>query len=176
MKTLTEKYRLVLEEKFSKKQFVTDARRLHPNLVTQLNSFDDTVSILKNKGLIFEELEKYKAEKSPEYERERTADDYSLDHLERAIDVELEEKGFDTTSIDFTEEEYLAAKKKAITNLEKDYNYYLNKLAGVKSITKRTDEMKPVEKEFVDKDNEMTKVKLKEGFKKLIKNIISEEG
>ena len=54
MKTLTEKYKAVLEGKYNKKQFVRDARLSHPNHITQYNGFDDTVAILKNKGLVFE--------------------------------------------------------------------------------------------------------------------------
>ena len=54
MKTLTEKYKAVLEGKYNKKQFVRDARLSHPNHITQYNGFDDTVAILKNRGLVFE--------------------------------------------------------------------------------------------------------------------------
>lgn len=54
MKTLTEKYKAVLEGKYNRKQFVRDARLSHPNHITQYNGFDDTVAILKNRGLVFE--------------------------------------------------------------------------------------------------------------------------
>lgn len=54
MRTLTEKYRAVLQESFTKAQFVRDARLAHPTLITQFNGFDDTVQILKNKGMISE--------------------------------------------------------------------------------------------------------------------------
>lgn len=189
MRTLTEKYNLVLEEKYSKKQFITDARRLYPNFITQLNSFNDTVSILKNKGLIFEmEVEKYQEAESPDYYEERTSDDYSLDHLERAIDFELEEKGFDTVAINFSQEDYKEARVRALANLKKDKNFYLHKLSNTQATEDRPDVYKEVDmkaalsKENIeslkDSDYEMTRIKLKEGFKKLIKNMLldSEEG
>lgn len=185
MRTLTEKYNSVLQEGYSKNQFVTDARRLYPNFITQLNGFDDAVSILKNKGLIFEmEIEKYQESESPDYFEERTSDDYSLDHLERAIDVELEEKGFDTVAINFTQEDYDQARKRAIANLEKDKNYYLHKLSNTEISEDRPDVYKEVDlkaalskenmESLKDSDYEMKKVKLKEGFKKLITNILLE--
>lgn len=54
MKTLTEKYNGVLNETFSKDQFLRDARLEQPQLVTQHNSYQDAVNILLNKGLISE--------------------------------------------------------------------------------------------------------------------------
>ena len=63
MKTLTEKYNAVLEGKLSKKQFVRDARLALPQHITQYNGYEDAVAILKNKGMVFEGLEKYKEEK-----------------------------------------------------------------------------------------------------------------
>lgn len=237
MRTLTEKYNAVLEGKFAKAQFVRDARLSHPNFITQFNGFEDTVTILKNKGLISEakswmmgkdypaygqvvdiekegekvhvtflandkettftfvedpddrdkwieiseslneEIEKYKADKSPEYQYiSNTEDMFSFETIERAIDAELDKKGFDTVSVNFTREDYEKAKKQALKNLQKDPNFYLYQLAGEKVTKKRTDVMKPVEKDnFVDKDNAMKKEKLKEGFKKLIVSILREE-
>ena len=54
MKTLTEKYNAVLEGKFSKSQFVKDAKRELPRLISPYNGYNDTVQILKSKGMIFE--------------------------------------------------------------------------------------------------------------------------
>jgi len=179
MRTLTEKYNAVLEGSYNKKQFLRDARLALPNFISQYNGFDDAVSILKNKGMIFEELEKYKADKAPEYDNGVVAaDKFNLTDLERGIDYELEKKGFNTVHFDFTEEDHLAAKETAVKNLEKDANYYTNLLAGQPEVTseKRSDVYKEVEKNnHVDKDNGMVKAKLKESFKKLIVRVLTED-
>lgn len=237
MRTLTEKYNAVLQGQFSETQFVRDARLAYPNLITQFNGFQDTVTILKNRGMIHEakawimgkdypgygqvvdiekegekvhitflangeettftfvedpgdrdkwieisetvneEVEKYKADKSPEYNFESNTEDFfPVEAVERGVDFELAKKGFDTVNINFTKEDYDKAKKQAIKNLEKDPNFYLHQLTGEKVSKKRTDVMKPVEKNnFVDKDNEMKKQKLKESIKKLIVKILNED-
>ena len=54
MRTLQEKYNAIQEGKFSKDQFLRDARLQLPNLVTQYNGYDDAVKILKNRGMIQE--------------------------------------------------------------------------------------------------------------------------
>ena len=59
MRTLTEKYNGVLEGRYAKAQFLRDARLAHPQFITQFNGYDDTVSILKNKGMISEAPVKY---------------------------------------------------------------------------------------------------------------------
>lgn len=166
MKTLTEKFNAVLEGKFSKKQFVRDARLAHPQLITQYNGYDDTVAILKNRGYIFEQIEKYKEEKLPAYDNGVTeADKHPLEAIERGVDYELEKKGFNTIQPDFSEDDYEKAKKKVIDNLEKNPNHYLNILADEPTRVQknRKDVMKPVEKNnHVDKDNGMVKAELKE--------------
>lgn len=166
MKTLTEKYNAVLEGKFNKKQFVRDARLAHPQLITQYNGYEDTVAILKNKGYIFEQIEKYKEEKLPAYDNGVTeADKHPLEAIERGVDYELEKKGFNTIQPDFSEEDYEKVKKKVIDNLEKNPNHYLNILADEPTRVQknRKDVMKPVEKDnHVDKDNGMVKANLKE--------------
>lgn len=54
MRTLQEKYNGIQEGKFSKENFLADARKELPNLVTRFNGYDDAVQILKNKGMIRE--------------------------------------------------------------------------------------------------------------------------
>ena len=179
MRTLTEKYNAVLQGEYSKKQFVRDARLAHSNLITQYNGYEDTVAILKNKGMVFEGLEKYKEEKMPEYDNGvLPADKFSIEDIERGVDYELEKKGFNTVHRDFTEEDYLKAKDKAVKNLEKNRNFYLSLLGGESTRVpkKRPDVMKPVDKKnAVDKDNGMKKAELKESFKKLIVKVLTED-
>jgi hypothetical protein len=52
--TLQEQYNLIKEGKGNKQQFFKSVRHLFPNLVTPINTYDDTVRILKNKGIITE--------------------------------------------------------------------------------------------------------------------------
>jgi hypothetical protein len=59
MRTLQEKYNGINEGKFSKDQFLRDARMEQPTLVTQYNGYDDAVQILKNRGMIQEALADY---------------------------------------------------------------------------------------------------------------------
>ena len=54
MRTLQEKYNAIQEGKFSKDQFLVEARMQQPQLVTRFNGYDDAVQILKNRGMIAE--------------------------------------------------------------------------------------------------------------------------
>jgi hypothetical protein len=54
MKTLQEQYNLLKEGKGNKQQFFKSARHLFPDLITPVNTFEDTVRILKNRGIIAE--------------------------------------------------------------------------------------------------------------------------
>jgi len=168
MKTLTEKYNAILEGNFSKTQFLRDARLAHPNLITQFNGFEDTVQILKNKGLIFEEQKV----KDYQYEAE-TIDMFPIEAVERGVDVELEEMGLDSVEVP-SEEDYTKALDKTLKNLEKNTLYYLELLAGTDT-AKKTDTMVPATKtNSVDTDNGMKKVTVNEMAvaKDLIKTLI----
>ena len=52
--TLQEQYNLLKEGKGNKQQFFKSARHLFPNLITPVNTYEDTVCILKNRGIIAE--------------------------------------------------------------------------------------------------------------------------
>jgi len=122
MKTLQEKYNAVLEGNFPKSQFVRDAKMEVPRFISPYNGFEDTVQILKNKGMLIEA----KAE-TPEYDK--PAPGYPLEALERGVDYELEKMGLMSNET-VSEEDYAKAKKKAEKNLEKDVNHYLHLLSG----------------------------------------------
>ena len=108
MKTLQEKYNAILEGNFSKKQFVRDARLAHSNLITQFNSFADTVAILKNKGMVVEAKKaEVTAYKKPEVD---PIDMIAPDLLDHGIEAELHAAGITGTP---SEEEYAKAKEKA---------------------------------------------------------------
>lgn len=54
MKTLQEQFNLIKEGKGNKGVFLKEAKRNHSNVISNINSFDETVSILKQKGIISE--------------------------------------------------------------------------------------------------------------------------
>ena len=153
MKTLTEKYRGVLSESFSKKQFVRDARMEWPQLVNQFTGFNDAVAILKQKGMISEE------DKMPEY-----ADFHNIsdEAIRRGIDAELEAMGL-MSQDKVSEEDQAKAKEKALKNLKKDPLHYLNLMSGESNKVDKHDQMvEPNEKNKVDTFNGMKKADLKE--------------
>jgi hypothetical protein len=69
MKSISVQYQELKENKISKHQFLRNARMLFPNHVTQHNSFEDSVKILKNKGLLNEgDAVKGTPDKAPSYD------------------------------------------------------------------------------------------------------------
>ena len=123
MKTLQEKDNAVLEGKYPKSQFVRSAQIEVPTFISKFSGFEDSVQILKNKGMIAEAKDE-----APEYDK--PAPGYNLYDLDRGVDYELEKLGIDTATEVPDEKTHLKAKAKAEKNLEKNPNYYLHILAG----------------------------------------------
>lgn len=178
MRTLQEKYNGIQEGKFSKENFLADARKELPNLVTRFNGYDDAVQILKNRGMIQEarvEEARLTNKSLTDYRYKPTndMDKYPYEQILRGIRVELEVLGVQGTP---TAEEYTKALAKVSKNLAKDSIFYTNQVAGVNPKVDLHDKMIPVTaKNTVDTFNGMKKAALKEGFKKLIKKVLSEE-
>jgi hypothetical protein len=178
MRTLQEKYNGIQEGKFSKEHFLAEARMQLPNLITRFNGYDDAVQILKNRGMIQEaRVEEARLTKNnlTDYRFKPTneMDKYPYEQILRGIRVELEVAGVLGTP---TAEEYSKALVKVSKNLAKDSIFYTNQLAGVNPKVDLHDKMVPVTaKNTVDVFNGMKKAELKEGFKKLIKKVLSEE-
>lgn len=158
MRTIQEKYNAILEGKFSKAQFVRDARMELPNLITQFNGFEDTTIILKNRGMIFE------AKKVEAKEYDKPAPGYSIEALERAVDYEIEGMGLQSQET-VSEEDYAKAKAKAEKNLDKNPNHYLQLLSGDSKKVDKHDKYVEVKKNnHVDTFNGMKKAELKESI------------
>jgi hypothetical protein len=178
MRTLQEKYNAIQEGKFSKENFLADARRELPNLVTRFNGYDDAVQILKNRGMIQEaRVEEARLTKNNltdyRYKPTNEMDKYPYEQILRGLRVELEAMEVHGTP---TAEEYAKALAKVSKNLAKDSIFYTNQLAGVNPKVDLHDKMVDVTaKNTVDTFNGMKKAELKEGFKKLIKRVLSEE-
>ena len=106
------------------------------------------------------------------YKPTNDMDKYPYEQILRGIRVELEVLGVQGTP---TAEEYAKALAKVSKNLAKDSIFYTNQVAGVNPKVDLHDKMIPVTaKNTVDTFNGMKKAELKEGFKRLIKKVLSE--
>ena len=106
------------------------------------------------------------------YKATNDMDKYPYEQILRGLRVELE--GLQVTGTP-TAEEYKKALAKVLKNLEKDEIYYTNQVAGNNKKVDLHDKMVDVKKDnAVDTFNGLKKAQLKEGFKKLIKNILKE--
>jgi hypothetical protein len=69
MKNISLQYQDLQEGKMNRHQFLRNARMMFPNHVTQFNSFEDSITILKSKGLLNEgNAVKGTPDKAPEYD------------------------------------------------------------------------------------------------------------
>lgn len=150
MSKLSQNYILLSEGKMSRAEFVRQARQMHPGVISQLNSFEDAIRILRNRGLLTEEvIYQCKADKFP------------LEAIDRGIRYELEEMGAEPTQP--TEKEYKEAKRRTVENLSKDPLHYLVLLGGKKNV-------KP---EYPS--DKMEKVTLKENKEKVSRRMLLKE-
>lgn len=170
MRTLQEKYNAIQEGKFSKDQFLVEARMQHPNIVTRFNGYDDAVQILKNKGMISDvKIEEARLTKNSltdyRYKPTNEMDKYPYEQILRGLRVELEVMEVYGTP---TAEEYAKALAKVSKNLAKDSIFYTNQLAGVNPKVDLHDKMvDATAKNTVDTFNGMKKIKdLKEDHSK----------
>jgi hypothetical protein len=170
MRTLQEKYNGIQEGKFSKENFLADARKELPNLVTRFNGYDDAVQILKNRGMIQEaRVEEARLTKNNltdyRYKPTNEMDKYPYEQILRGLRVELETMDVYGTP---TAEEYAKALAKVSKNLAKDSIFYTNQLAGVNPKVDLHDKMvDATAKNTVDTFNGMKKIKdLKEDHSK----------
>ena len=153
--TVTEKYRAVQEGKMAKSVFLQQMKRQYPFFISQFDSFDSSVAILKNKGMLFEAKEEV-------YDKDYYK--FSDEGVRRGTDAELEKMGIDSTRPgNISKEDLEKAKETALKNLRKDPLYYLNLISGDSLHVDKHD--KPVEyKKGNEKDvfNGMKKAELKE--------------
>jgi hypothetical protein len=106
------------------------------------------------------------------YKPTNDMDKYPYEQILRGLRVELEAAGVLGTP---TPEEYSKALAKVSKNLAKDSIFYTNQVAGVNPKVDLHDKMvAATAKNTVDTFNGMKKAALKEGFKKLIKKVLSE--
>ena len=159
MKTLQEKYTGVREGKFSQFQWLKEAKLTLPHLISPYNGFEDAVQILKNRGMLHEEVKAdlKKTDKSVEDANaksfsygEMSAANVNFDQMLKGMQIEIEKDP------ELSEEK---AREKAIKNLVQDPYFYLkNQAFGIEGIgyTEDVPGLKP------SKTDQMEKVKLNE--------------
>lgn len=150
--TATEKYRAVNEGQMPQAEFVRQMRLAFPQHITQFNGYEDTVSILKTRGVLSEtKLAK------------QLPNTVSIDSIQRAVDIELTAAGHDPVTCSDVEAQD-KAKEKALKNLKKDPLHYYNLLAKESSKVDKNDKMKETKPGAKEKDtfNDMKKAELKE--------------
>lgn len=158
----------------AKSEFVRQMRLGYPEHITQWNGYNDTVQILKNRGLLFETAkpepavieEKIDAMKLP----------YSLEALDRGIRYEFAAAGVEVhAGARITTEQYDEALKKAKANLDKDPMHYLNLVSGESSNVDKHDKLVAVKRGEGKPDvfNGLKKANLREN-KEELKSLLKE--
>ena len=147
----------------AKGEFVRQMRLQFPDVISQFNGFNDSVQILKNKGLVYEAKAEKKPTKNKVYD-ERPALTYSLDALDRGIRIELQAAGL-MPHMNLNADDFFKAEKKAKDNLEKNPSHYINLVGNESDKVNKNDQMVPVKKgNEVDTFNGMKKATLKEAY------------
>ena len=137
--TTQELYNKVLSEEVSKQKFLYEVRRdVNLPFITGLNTYEDAVQILKNKGIISEkalatgkqEVEIYAKtiDMVNPYEYARGMN-FELGVVVDAIGNRIADNAGDSMHVeDLTKEDILKAQKKVLKNLTKNPQYYQQKL------------------------------------------------
>jgi hypothetical protein len=189
MKTLQEQYNLIKEGKGHKDMFLKSARRLFPEYISNVTSFDNTVTILKQKSIISEGIggvvttpsnpfsnwakflnEEAKAEEKKPTKEVTDMETRDFDYKNKKNIDNLYGEAFlegyyaemkDPKNADKSVDEL---KEIVAKNMSKDMNYYMKNAAfGVKGIG-YTDDVPGLR---ASKTDQMTPVKIKETMIKL---------
>ena len=141
MKSIQNQYNQLIEGNISRANFMRNIRMTFPQYITNVTSFDDSVKILKNKGILSE------AKKEQEYQ---------CNPVELAMGIKVEMEHTDDPK---------KAEKIAMDHLKENPSYYSQlKLSGIDSHQElpkaKSKSLKaPKDGELVDKENGMKVVK-----------------
>jgi hypothetical protein len=136
MKNISGQYQDLLEGKMSQAQFLRNARMMFPSFVTNHNSFDDSVRILKQKGMLNEgDAVKGTPDKEPTYDSLTPDDKVKYKKVEQSPEVDEQNGIYPATTI---------------TNIPKTKTY--------KKVKNESDGLEPIKDN--DTKNEMKKVKV----------------
>ena len=92
MKTLTEQYKLIKEDKGHKGVFLKEAKRMYPDLITNSSTFKEASTILKQKNIINENFVGLGAINNPLEIREKEGYEKAFEKFLKEAEVKAEEK------------------------------------------------------------------------------------
>jgi hypothetical protein len=156
-KSIKQQYIDLQEGRMSQANFMRNLRTTMPHLVTNVTLFNDSVRILKNKGILSEakQTEKtgaYNQDGASMYKGFPEDTHVNRQELTKGIKLEHDQNPY---------EEYEKVVKKVIKNLKKDPNYYTHyKLSGIEGFTPGViGNIKPSDRtmKFVNGDNMVDK-------------------
>ena len=100
MKSISLQYQELKEGKMNKHQFLRNARMMFPNFVTNHNSYDDSVKILKSKGLLNEgDAVKGTPDKAPDYSPLTPDDKIKYKKVEQSPEVQEQDGIYPATTL-----------------------------------------------------------------------------
>ena len=125
MKTLTEQYRLIKEDKGHKGTFLKEAKRQFPNLIKNNSTFKETTIILKQKNIISENYIDLQPINNP-IERKKEGYEMAFASFLAEAEAKAEEKKV-TKEVEETEEHNYDYADKKDSNR---WRIYISKLYG----------------------------------------------
>jgi len=133
-------YNKFLKKEISKEKFLYEVRKQSHLPITKFNSFEDTIQILKTRGLISEEIGKYKTDKNVFFPKQdiKTIDQVSPHEYAKGINYEMDLFDKSVGQNMPKDEELAKVQEKVLKNLTSDEYYYTRKMMS--------DEQKKVEK------------------------------
>lgn len=147
MKNITNQYNDLLEGKMTQSQFLRNARMSFPNIISSVNSFKDTVNILKKKKILTEKQEK----DLNKYYDPQQLDFGTKEEMEHTDDPKVARK----IAMDHLDENPAYYSRLHLAGLDKE-----SESLEVPKNKNRTDLPIEVKKNnFVDKNNEMKPIK-----------------
>lgn len=137
-------YNQLVQGTISKNKFLYEVRKQSHLPIAKFNSFEDTVQILKTRGLISEEIGKYKTDKNVFFPKQeiKTIDQVSPHEYAKGINFELDLFDKSVGQNMPTDEELAKVQEKVLQNLSSDEYYYTRKMMSK--------EQKDIEKEDLE--------------------------
>jgi len=117
MKTLTEQYRLIKEDKGHKGVFLKEAKKHFPNLIRNAATFKEASTILKQKGIISENFVGTPMVGNPFGNRKKESYESAFENFLKEAEVKAEEKKVSKEVEEDQEHAYDAADKKEPNNM-----------------------------------------------------------
>ena len=145
MKTLTEQYRLIKEDKGHKGVFLKEAKAKYPNLLTNSSTFKEATTILKQKNIISENYVDLKPINNP-LERKKEGFENAFSNFLAEAEAKAEEKKVTKEVEDIDENNYDYDDKKDPNNMifgQIQMGYYFE-MKQEKNADKTIDEIKDI--------------------------------